>query len=515
VLGEVFTSPSPDLVLAAIQAVAGPAGVLLVVKNYTGDRLNFGLAAEMARAQGIQVEMVVVADDLALARSDDNAGRRGLAGTILVHKIAGAAAERGASLLDVTAEARAAARDLGTMGVALSPCTVPAAGKPSFSLGPDEIELGLGIHGEPGIQRATLEPADALVDRLLDVILPSAVGQSDARGRRIVLLINNLGGTPAMELLIAARHAIASIEARRIRVERVYLGTFLSALEMAGISLSVLEVDDARLALLDASTDAPAWPNAASLTGSSVARASRGAPAPRAEKTDGSRQSAEGVIDSPSLSTRGQNVKQVLEAVVEAVLAAETQLTELDRVVGDGDLGTSLSRGARAVLESISQGAIPLDDPGATIRTLGLTLQAALGGTSGAIYALLLLRTAAHLGTSVSGSTELALAEAFEAGCQAVSETGGAVPGDRTMLDALMPASTAFASAIRSGSPLKEALARAAEEADAGARATADMAPRRGRSSYLGHRVLGHPDPGAVAVAIWLSAVATAAEKME
>jgi len=151
VAGEVFTSPSPDAVLAALRATSGPRGVLLIVKNYTGDRMNFGLAAEMARAEGIPVEIVFVADDVALADSVEHAGRRGLAGTVLVHKVAGAAAEAGASLAEVAAEAREAATAVRTMGVALSPCTVPAAGQPTFSLGEDEIELGLGTHGEPGV----------------------------------------------------------------------------------------------------------------------------------------------------------------------------------------------------------------------------------------------------------------------------------------------------------------------------------------------------------------------------
>src|SRR4051812_45655912 len=167
VAGDVFTSPSPDAVLAAIRAVTGPPGALLVVKNYTGDRLNFGLAAELARSEGLKVEVAVVADDVALAsgESADHAGRRGLAGTVLVHKVAGAASEAGRDLYEVAAEARAAAESVSTMGVALTPCTLPAAGSPGFTLGPNEIELGLGIHGEPGVHRGPLEPADVLTDR--------------------------------------------------------------------------------------------------------------------------------------------------------------------------------------------------------------------------------------------------------------------------------------------------------------------------------------------------------------
>lgn len=257
VVGDVFTSPSVDAVLAAIQAVAGPAGVVLIVKNYTGDRLNFGLAAEMARAAGIPTEIVVVADDVALRETVEPERRRGIAGTVLIHKVAGAAADAGASLREIADAARAAAASLGSMGVALGACTVPAVGTASFSLPADEIELGLGIHGEPGVQRAKIQPVDDLVSDILDAIVKD---RGIVAGHRVALLVNGLGGTPPMELAIVVRAAMASLRARRIIVERAWSGTLLSALEMPGFSLSLLAVDDARLAQLDAATTAPAWP---------------------------------------------------------------------------------------------------------------------------------------------------------------------------------------------------------------------------------------------------------------
>ena len=204
VVGDVFSSPSTDAVLAAIHAVAGPVGVLLIVKNYTGDRLNFGLAAEIARAEGWAVEMVVVADDVALAAQGDHAGRRGLAGAVLVHKIAGAVAAAGGTLAQVRAAAADAAAAIGTMGVALTPCTVPAAGRPGFELAADEVELGLGIHGEAGVRRSAIEPADAIVAQLLGAIVADL---ALVAGDRVALLVNNLGGTPAMEIAIVARAA--------------------------------------------------------------------------------------------------------------------------------------------------------------------------------------------------------------------------------------------------------------------------------------------------------------------
>jgi triose/dihydroxyacetone kinase / FAD-AMP lyase (cyclizing) len=491
VAGDVFTSPGPDAVFAAIRAVAGSRGALLIVKNYTGDRLNFGLAAERARAEGIPVDMVVVADDVALAGKGGHAGRRGLAGTILVHKVAGAAAEAGASLAEVAAEARDAASAVRTMGVALTPCTVPAAGQPGFSLGEAEVELGLGIHGEPGVRRMPIEPADALVDRLLGPIL------AEVTGDRVVLLVNNLGGTPTMELAIVARHAVGVLEQSGKRVERVYAGTFLSALEMAGVSLTVFPVDDQRLARLDAPADAPAWPNAAARPRSRSTTASP-EPCPAPKPAAGAPRTA-----------LGHRLGAAIQAAAGSLIEAEVRLTELDQAVGDGDLGISLARGARAVLDALPS--CPLDDPATTLHELALTLQRALGGTSGPLYAMLLLRAAAGL-RSNDPEAATTWAEALQAGAVGIGELGGAAVGDRTMLDALVPASKALTSGLHAGNRPMVALSEAVAAADRGAEATASMIPRRGRSSYLGDRALGHPDPGAVAIATWLRAVSQSLE---
>jgi len=502
VAGDVFTSPAPDAVLAAIRAVTGSPGALLIVKNYTGDRLNFGLAAELARSEGLKVEVVVVADDVALAATAaaDHAGRRGLAGAVLVHKVAGAAAEAGRDLYGVAAEARAAAESVATMGVALTPCTLPAAGHPGFTLGPDEVELGLGIHGEPGVLRAPLEPADALTDRLLDAIL------ADARlkpGDRVALLVNNLGGTPAMELAIVARRAVEHLEGKGVSVERAYLGTFLSALEMAGVSLSVLRVDENRLARLDAETDAPAWPNPAA-----VSRPR--SPAPPALNPEDLTPTGEYAAVGPPRTAAGRALGEAITAATRALTEAAPRLTSMDQAVGDGDLGISLERGSQAARAAMT--ALPLDDPAAALHALGLTLQAALGGTSGPLYAVMLIRAAARLKAAPGAAPADARvwADAFAAGVEGVMELGGANRGDRTMLDALLPARDALTEALGAGWTTPDALASAASACEVGARLTAEMLPRRGRSSYLGQRVLSHRDPGAEAVAVWFRAVARA-----
>jgi dihydroxyacetone kinase len=484
VAGEVFTSPSTDAVLDAIRAVAGPAGVLLIVKNYTGDRLNFGLAAEIARAEGIPVEMVIVADDVALSAHGQHAGRRGLAGTVLVHKIAGAAAQ-GASLAEVAQVARDAIAALATMGVALTPCTVPAAGKPGFTLADNEIEWGLGIHGEPGIERGALVPADAIVARLLQQI---AGDLKLRRGDRVALLVNNLGGTPASELDIVADAALRDLHARGVEVARAWAGTFLSALDMAGISLTVLRVDDRRLGLLDAPALTSAWPTLGGRLATTPVKPA--APAPHVKRND--RMAADA------------RLRRVIEAVCVCLTGAEAVLTDMDQRVGDGDLGISMARAAQGIRDEVDEWPAETD-PAAVLRAMSATIRRVVGGTSGPLYAILLMRAAATL-DSVKTNDLRAWSAAFSAAVEGVSELGGAHPGDRTMIDALYPAAQALQAALDSGKNEDAAISAAVDAAVDGAAKTASMTPRRGRSSYLGDRALGFADPGAHAVGLWLAA---------
>lgn len=475
VAGDVFTSPSVDAVLAGIRAASGPAGAVLVVKNYTGDRLNFGLAAELARSEGIPVEVVVVADDVALHATVPPERRRGIAGTVLVHKLAGAAAAAGQSLAEVAAVARAAAAELGSMGVGLDACTVPAAGRPGFELGPAEIELGLGIHGEQGVERAALMPADALVERMLGAILAD---RGFAAGARVALLVNGLGGTPPMELAIVARRALAFLRARGLVVERAWAGEFLTALEMPGVSLSLLRVDNSRLALLDAPAAAPAWPGGGKLAARQMV-AGVAAPA----------------VAYPPAGPLAPALRRAVLAVADALAAAEPRLTELDSRAGDGDLGVSMVRAAEA-LRALPAGAFA--DPPTALAAMADALRRAIGGSSGPFYATALMRAARELPLA-PGVADWAVA--FRAGVAAVATLGGAKPGDRTMLDALVPAADAFAAAAGGG--LQAAARAAAEAAERGAEATSTMVPRLGRASYLGARAVGAPDAGAAAVAVW------------
>lgn len=254
VAGAVFTSPTPDQVEAAIRAVATDAGVLLIIKNYTGDVMNFEMAAEMAECDGIKCANVVVNDDVAVQDSLYTTGRRGVAGTVFVHKIAGARAEQGASLEEVQATAQKVIDNVRTMGTAITPCTVPAAGKPGFEIGEDEMEVGIGIHGEPGTHKEKLTPVNEIVDHMLDKILADI----DYAGREVAVMVNGSGATPLMELYIINNRVADVLAGKGIKVYKTFVGNYMTSLEMAGFSVSLLRLDDELKALLDAPADTPA-----------------------------------------------------------------------------------------------------------------------------------------------------------------------------------------------------------------------------------------------------------------
>lgn len=255
VAGAVFTSPTPDQIYEGIKAVATDAGVLMVVKNYTGDVMNFEMAAEMAEMEGIQVKHVVTNDDVAVKDSLYTVGRRGVAGTIFVHKIAGALAEAGGTLDEVQAVAQKVIDNVRTMGAAIEPCTVPAAGKPGFELSDDEMEVGIGIHGEPGTHRESMKTADEIVDMLLAQILADI----DYTGSEVAVMINGAGATPLMELFIINNHVADVLADKGIKVCKTMVGEYMTSIEMQGFSISLLRLDDELKKLLDAPADTPAW----------------------------------------------------------------------------------------------------------------------------------------------------------------------------------------------------------------------------------------------------------------
>ncbi|TIQ52263.1 dihydroxyacetone kinase subunit DhaK [Mesorhizobium sp.] len=464
VSGEIFASPSVEAVLQAIRATTGPAGCLLIVKNYTGDRLNFGLAAEKARAEGFAVEMVIVADDIALP---DIAQPRGVAGTLFLHKIAGHLSEAGHDLASVAAAARAAAKDIVSLGISLSSCSIPGQAHED-RFGADDGELGLGIHGEPGVERIALQSAGRLVaimaERLAARLDPSS---------RYALLINNLGSVPPLEMSLIANAVLASPLGKAVTLT-VGPGHLMTALNMNGFSLSLIKLDAEREAALSAPVDPHAWPPAKPVRQPVVVAAAK--PASR---------------DATGVASRDTGAERLITAVCEKLTSLEEALNGLDAKAGDGDTGSTVATGARSVLGRID--ALPLADRAATLAAIGDTLGTSMGGSSGVLLSIFFTAAA----QSLKGGA--ALGKALLAGLDRMTFYGGAKIGDRTMVDSLEPALKALdASGL-------EAAAKAARH---GAEATAAMQKAKaGRSAYVG-RQLDIADPGAFAVAEAFAAVA-------
>ncbi|XP_078673643.1 triokinase/FMN cyclase-like [Branchiostoma floridae x Branchiostoma belcheri] len=497
VAGSVFTSPPPADILAAIRAVGqgNPAGTLLIVKNYTGDRLNFGMSLERARSEGLHVDMLVVGEDCALTSHDKTAGRRGLAGTVFIHKIAGALAEQGRSLEDIVKVASQAASQMGTIGISLSPCSVPGSG-PSFQLQQDEFELGLGIHGEAGFRRQKMTSADEIVSAMLDHMTnpDNSTHLKIPKGSRVALMVNNLGGTSCLELGIVGRAAIQYLESRGVAVQRVYTGSFMTSLEMAGVSLTVLHLDDTITACLDADTSAPAWPSRLS----GVDRTSDVyIPAPQHIQAEEGGTSLGQTVPTD----QAQVLEKVVQRVCDRMIDCEEQLNSLDRASGDGDCGTTMARGAKEILAALSH--LPFSCPHTLLLTLAAIVEKDMGGSSGALYSLFLTAAARPLQSSTDPAAWCA---ALHAGIQAISRYGGAEPGDRTMLDPLSTAHRTLSTALSSDRTALQALEEAVKAAEKSAQATASMPARAGRASYVSADQLTQPDPGATAVAIAIRA---------
>lgn len=456
VCGDVFASPSVDAVLAGILAVTGPSGCLLIVKNYTGDRLNFGLAAERARAFGLKVQMVIVDDDVALP---DLPQARGVAGTLFVHKIAGALAEAGADLQAVAEAAERVIARAVTIGMSLDTCTVPGSPRED-RIEDGKAELGLGIHGEAGIEQVDFTGARAAMAMVVDRLRPHL-----APGGHVALL-NNLGGATPLEMCVLAEELARSDIGPRVPWI-VGPAALMTSLDMHGFSLSLLPATQAEVAALSAPAAPHAWPGLAGFG------AVRVLPMP------------DGLTPIQPMPSAHPANRALIEACCGLLIAAERDLNLLDAKSGDGDTGSTLAGAARALAGALDR--LPLADPTQLYRAIGGELSQTMGGSSGVLLAIFF--TAAG-DASASGQTWTG---ALTAGLDRVMQVGGARPGDRTMIDALAPALSA----------LPQGLAAAAAAAREGADATARMTrAKAGRAAYLAEaKLAGHNDPGAEAVA--------------
>lgn len=500
--GAIYTSPAEDRVKAAIDAVApGATGVLLIVKNYTGDVVNFKMAASEAAEEGVNIAYVVVDDDVAVDGSSFTVGRRGVAGTVFVHKCAGAAAEAGADLAGVERVAKKVIANVRTMGVAIEPCTVPAAGKPGFTLADDEMEMGVGIHGEPGVRRAAMEPADAMVDEILEKIL----GDLDYANAHVAVLVNGAGGTPPYELAIVSNRVHDVLASRGITVVQSYMGSYMTSLEMRGFSISVLRLDEELEHLLAAPAHAVAWQEGAAAPAKEVAApapATVGAVPVASAHAGETRPEPSGALDPAT-----ERVARVLAAVADTLDVHKDELTELDMPIGDSDHGINMARGFDAVRAQLPE--LGTGDAATLLRKAAMTIISKVGGSSGPLYGTLLRKLS--VAVKRAGTLSLAVfAQGLEEGLAGIEELAGGAPGDKTMIDAMVPALASLKDSLAAEVPAAEALSRAARAAADGAEATIPLVARKGRASYLGERSAGHKDPGAASFAYCLDAVAKA-----
>lgn len=525
-IGDVFASPSAEQVYRTAKAADGGAGVLLSYGNYAGDVMHFGLAARRLAAEGIETRTVLVTDDVASGPPpvegqdiDPSRDRRGVAGDFFVFKIAGAAAERGDDLAGVARIAARANAMTRTFGAAFAGCTLPGAAEPLFTVNAGTTELGMGIHGEPGLRTTrsltATELADALVDNLLtELPEPPADG-----GRRVAVLLNGLGRTKYEEMFVVYRQVNRRLRAAGLHPHRPEVGEFVTSFDMAGVSLSVMVLDEELAELYDAPCDSPAF---RSLPGAHTQaddeRADEDGELGAAARCGelGAAALAAPVRDAEARPLRdgtppggGLPVTAALHAAWERVAADEDELGRLDAVAGDGDHGIGIVRGLRAAVAAARAAETgPAGDPhaaGAALMSAGLALADASGGASGALYGALLTETGAVLAKAPGEITSALLADAADAAQRAVGELGGAEVGDKTMLDALDPFRRELRT--RGGEPLAKAWRAAAEAATRAAAATAELTPARGRAARMGALGYGHPDAGAVSLALILTAV--------
>ncbi|UJR10386.1 hypothetical protein I4U23_014591 [Adineta vaga] len=508
IAGSIFASPpSSDIFRLIVELKRrGAKQILLIILNYTGDRLNFGLAMERARELAIDIDMLVVADDVAVSNP---IGPRGLAGALLVIKVAGALAEEGKNMSEIVDVCQQVRGHLRTIGLSASGIRAPGQ-QQSFELLDDEMELGMGIHGESGVQKLKLLPCRQAIDLALGQLF-NGPGTLDLKPDNSVLLfVNNLGGCSNLEIGIIVKDAIENLERRKFHVKRVICGELMTSFNMRGFSLTVLKIasdmSTTILNLLDSSTDAFSWPKTISAT---QAANSIQALSDSLEFND--QFSAQLVLSESHLSfdaSVADLVKQALHAVVRQLHNDADALNHLDAVLGDGDTGTTFTRAADTIARDLTNGKLAFDRPSSLFRRLGLIAESRMGGTCGAICGLFFAAAAKQLSLSNhSTKTIESLCDAFEAGIQSVESYARVQPGDKSLLDALIPAVDFIKSKRAQQTFTVHDWKELAIVADRAAQETKTFAPKVGRASYVKAVDIHTADPGACAIALILKAI--------
>ncbi|UUS60061.1 MULTISPECIES: dihydroxyacetone kinase subunit DhaK [unclassified Acinetobacter] len=491
VCGDVFASPSQIQVYKALQQVATDKGVLMIIKNYSGDMMNFQNGAALATEDGIKVDYVKVADDIAVKDSLYTVGRRGVAGTVFVHKIAGAAASKGLELADVKAIAQKAADNVISLGFAYSSCTVPAKGTPTFTLTDDEMEYGVGIHGEPGIRREKILPSKKMAQRIVDDLF---LDRPDMK--EVAVLVNGFGSTPLQELYVFNHDVCEHLARKGIKIYRTFVGNYMTSIDMNGASVSLLAVDDELKTYLDAAANTPAF----KMDGSAaqpLTFVSKDSSAEAVVNTQVETQPEHAVISNEQFTI--ENMRYVVDVMSACIIRNEVPFCELDAHAGDGDFGMSVAKGFKQ-LKREWQSLIQAQQMDEFMLNCSMIIMEHCGGASGPIWGSA-FRAAAK---SIQGKSVLTVAdfaEMLQAAVKGIQTTGersfgrGAVVGDKTLIDALVPCADSWSA--HTDKSFKENFVLGAKAAVQGAEKTKEIVARMGRAGTVGDRSLGYPDAGA------------------
>lgn len=505
VCGDVFASPSQIQVYQAIRNTASSQGTLLIIKNYSGDIMNFKNAAHLASEDGIEVDYVKVDDDIAVEDSLYTVGRRGVAGTILVHKVAGAAAEAGLLLPEVKEAAQHAIDNVRSLGFAFTSCTVPAKGTPTFQIEDHEMEYGVGIHGEPGIRREEVVSADELAQRMVTSLLDN-LQMNDQTEQEVAVLINGFGATPLQELYLLNNSVIRELTAKNKRVFKTFVGNYMTSIDMAGASVTVMKLDDTLKKWLSAPCDTPALAIKGAFEPVNYTEVIREEKAAGKVSYKNETDPAAAVIKNNRLSL--SNIVYLIDQMSEVIIENEVPFCELDAHAGDGDFGMSVAKGFKQLkVEWSDLLAHHQYDIGDFLDACSLIIMEHCGGASGPIWGSGFRAASKY----VQKKQELSIDEVagmMQAVVTGIQDTGersfgrGAVVGDKTLIDALVPFADAWTKSAEQGDELKQAAAKAAEAAVQGAQKTADIVARMGRAGTVGERSIGYPDAGAYALGV-------------
>lgn len=494
-LGNIFASPSPSQIMDAGFAADGGAGVVFLYGNYTGDVMNFNMATEGLADHGITARSFVVTDDIASAPKEKIEERRGIAGDFFVFKVAGAAADLGLTMTEVEAAAAQANDATRTMGVALSACTMPQTGKSNFELPAGEMEIGMGIHGEPGVERGPAGSADEVAEKLLNPILEELnLGQDD----KVAVLVNGLGSTSLLELYILHRRIAQVLDSRNVQIHMSWVGEYCTSLDMEGASITVMKLNGDLEKWLDHPCDTPALRVGESAIVASTRRRSQ-----LLRKSAETRQA----VDRAKLKTSGDVTPEVFHAMMEASLQAiqtdRDRLNDLDGAIGDGDHGLTMEIGWKAV-----QQVLDTKEDNATISQLCNDIAKAFLESVGASVGPLYSSGFREAGAAVSDCLNLdaqSVVDWLEGMTKGIQERGGAKVAQKTMIDAWVPAVAAARQQMENGGTESTCLSAAADAAAVGAISTKDLISQMGRSKKLGERSRGHVDAGAQSAALLLT----------